>query len=758
MHVCKRNGEYEPVSFDKITTRIRNLCEGLTNVDPIVVSQKVVQGLCNNMDTAALDILAAETSASMAVQHPDFDTLAARIEMSNLHKTTPASFSQAMKQLHTAGRVSDNLVAQLCPELDDAIMHKNDFHYNYMAIKTLQRGYLMPFERPQYMLLRVAIGIHGSDLPRVLQTYRSMSAQRFTHATPTLFNSGTPRPQLASCFLLTLHGNTIRGIYKTLADCATISSHAGGIGLSIHGATASSGVSQGIIPMLRVFNETARHADQSGKRKGSFAIYLEPWHADIREFLLLKRNHGNSEHRARDLFYGMWIPDLFMQRVSDNGLWSLFCPSEAPGLDDCHSDEFATLYTQYEDQGIARSTVRAQELWFTMLTSQIETGTPYMLFKDACNRKSNQQHLGTIKSSNLCTEIILYSSPTETAVCNLASVALSALVVDGKFDFAELFNTVQMMTVNLNKTIDVSYYPTPEAQYSNMAHRPLGIGVQGLADVFMMLRLEFESKEAMELNIQIFRTMYYAACQQSMELAREHGPHASYAGSPASEGRLQPDLWDCALPEALSWNPALTWSTLRANIAKHGMRNATLIAPMPTASTSTILGNIECIEPITSNIYARRVLSGEFVVVNKHLVEALEEIGLWSTRTRNIIIRNSGSVQWMENFPARAVFKTTWEIKQRAIVDLARARAPFICQHQSINVHMEQPTFAKLSSLHFYAWKQGMKGSSYYIRSKPSARAVQFTVADTTEAEAEAEAPEAPEVLACTRECESCSA
>jgi ribonucleoside-diphosphate reductase alpha chain len=718
------------------------------------------------MDTAALDILAAETSASMAIQHPDFDTLAARIEMSNLHKMTPPSFSQAMQQLHAHGKVSDELVAQLCPELDDAIENDNDFNYNYMAIKTLQRGYLMPFERPQYMLMRVAIGIHGSDHKRVLQTYHSMSAQRFTHATPTLFNSGTSRPQLASCFLLTLHNNTISGIYKTLADCATISSHAGGIGLSIHGATASSKQSKGIIPMLRVFNETARHADQSGKRKGSFAVYLEPWHADIREFLLLKRNHGNSEHRARDLFYGMWIPDLFMQRVSDNGLWSLFCPSEAPGLDDCHSDEFVALYTQYEKQGIARSTVRAQELWRTMLTSQIETGTPYMLFKDACNRKSNQQHLGTIKSSNLCTEIVLYSSPTETAVCNLASVALSALVVDGKFDFAGLFDTVQMMTVNLNRTIDTSFYPTSEAQYSNMMHRPLGIGVQGLADVFMMLRLEFESEEAMELNVQIFRTMYYAACQQSMALAREQGPHTSYSGSPASKGRLQPDLWECVLPEALSWNPALTWSALRADIATHGLRNATLIAPMPTASTSTILGNTECIEPLTSNIYTRRVLSGEFIVVNKHLVKALEELGLWSTHTRNVIIRNSGSVQWMQNFPARTVFKTTWEIKQRAIMDLARARAPFICQHQSINIHMEKPTFGKLSSLHFYAWRQGMKGSSYYIRSKPAARAIQFTVTDTAETKTETETKTKtktetetkPEVLTCTLDCENCSA
>jgi len=731
MLVVKRSGIEEPVSFDKITSRIRRLSSEL-NVDPIVIAQKVVAGLHPGVTTAKLDILAAETAAAMATQHPDFLTLAARIEVSNLQKSTPPTFYDCMLRLHAAEKISTafwSTVVQFQDELNEAIMNNNDFHYDYMGFKTLQRGYLMEGERPQYMLMRVAIGIHGNDIVNVLQTYRHMSLKMFTHATPTLFNAGTEKPQLASCFLMPVASSTVHGIYKTLADCAQISKHAGGIGISVHDIAAHGADSNGIVPMLRVFNETARFVDQAGKRKGSFAIYLEPWHADIEDFLELKKNHGKEEKRARDLFYGLWVNDLFMQRVKDNAEWSLFCPSEAPGLSDCHSGEFHTLYEQYESEGKARKKMPAQVLWGKILTAQIETGTPYMMYKDSCNRKSNQRHLGTIKSSNLCTEIVLYTSVEETAVCNLASIALPKFVAQMEFDFEGLYQAVRMVTFNLNRVIDRTYYPTDEARTSNLRHRPLGIGVQGLADVFMRLQLPFDSDAAFELNRQIFATMYYAACEQSMELASVDGTYETYQGSPMSCGQLQPDLWDTELPEALHWNSHLTWDKLRTGIAEYGMRNSTLLAPMPTASTSSILGNTECIEPLTSNIYARRVLSGEFAMVNKHLVKVLEGHGMWSDKVRKQIILDRGSVQSLD-FPEKELFKTTWEIKQRAVMDLAIGRAPFICQHQSLNIHFATPTISKLSSLHFYGWSHGMKGSSYYVRSSPKTQAQQFTVQD----------------------------
>ncbi len=649
MYVIKRDGKKESVKFDKITARIQKLCYGLSqHVQPLVVTQKVIEGVYDGVTTSELDNLAAETAATMTVRHPDYALLASRIAVSNLHKNTRKSFSETMRALYNYVDAKTGRKAQLIADdvmqviednadlLDSTIIYDRDFGYDYFGFKTLEKSYLLKIngkvvERPQHMIMRVAVGIHKNDIDSVIETYNLMSERWFTHATPTLFNAGTPKPQLSSCFLLTMKSDSIDGIYETLHQCAKISQSAGGIGLSIHHVRATgsyirgtNGTSNGIIPMLRVFNDTARYVDQGGgKRKGSFAIYLEPWHADIFEFLDLKKNHGKEELRARDLFYALWIPDLFMKRVEQEGQWSLFCPNEAPGLSDCYGAEFEMLYTRYEQEGKARKSIPARELWAAIIESQIETGTPYMLYKDACNEKSNQKNLGTIKSSNLCTEIIEYTAPDEVAVCNLASIALPRFVINGKFDHQKLFDITYVVTKNLNKIIDINYYPVPEARKSNLRHRPIGIGVQGLADAFILLRMPFDSEEARMLNREIFETIYYAALTASKDLAKQHGPYETFAGSPASKGILQFDMWNVTPTDR--WE----WDVLKDEIKKYGLRNSLLLAPMPTASTSQILGNNECFEPYTSNIYTRRVLSGEFVVVNKHLLKELVDLGLW---------------------------------------------------------------------------------------------------------------------------------
>eukprot|EP00981_Chlorochromonas_danica_P010910 scaffold3532_cov182-Ochromonas_danica.AAC.13 len=734
MYVIKRDGRREHVHFDKITSRINKLCYGLdpNHVDAAIISQKVVPGLYPGVTTSELDELAAQTAASLATRHPDFSTLAARISVSNLHKQTSKVFSDVIEVLHTnihpatgepAPLVSDRLYALVQENkerLNSAIIYDRDYSYDYFGFKTLERSYLMSVnkvivERPQHMIMRVALGIHGEDIESALISYDLMSRNYFTHATPTLYNAGSPRPQLSSCFLLMMKDDSIDGIYDTLKQCAIISKYAGGIGLAIHNIRASSsyirgtnGTSNGIVPMLRVFNNTARYVDQGGgKRKGSIAIYLEPWHADIFEFLELKKNHGNENERARDLFYALWIPDLFMKRVESNGTWSLFCPNEAKGK--------------------ARKVVNAQELWMAILNSQVETGTPYMLYKDACNAKSNQQNLGTIKSSNLCTEILEYTAPDECAVCNLASVNLSAFVDESKrvFDYDKLYEVTKVVTRNLNRVIDVNFYPIIEAENSNKRHRPIGIGVQGLADAFAKLRFPFESPEATQTNLYIFETMYYAAVEASCELAEKEGTYETYAGSPMSKGLFQPDLWGVT-PSFDKWD----WTALRAKVAKHGVRNSLLLAPMPTASTAQILGNNESTEPFTSNMYNRRVLAGEFTVVNKYLLRDLVERGLWTAEVRNQIIADKGSVQRVPSIPQeiRDLYKTVWEIKQRTIIDQAADRGAFICQSQSLNVHMAEPTTAKLTSMHFYAWRKKLKTGMYYLRSQPKADAIQFTV------------------------------
>jgi ribonucleoside-diphosphate reductase alpha chain len=760
MQVLKRDGRLEPVQFDKITQRMEHFMQGLDRryVDPVVVTKQVVQGLYDSVTTAELDTLAAETAAALVVQHPDYALLAARIAVSNLHKLTAenyGTFSQTAEALYGyhhekteawSPLVSDTFIEVVrahAAALDAAIDNTRDFDFDYFGFKTLERSYLLRLdgevvERPQHLFMRVAVGIHGGaglanfDLDAAIETYNLMSQRWFIHATPTLFNAGTPKPQLSSCFLLTMKDDSISGIFETLKQCAEISKSAGGIGLSVHTIRASgsyirgtNGTSNGLVPMLRVFNDTARYVDQGGgKRKGAFAIYLEPWHADVFEFLELKKNHGKEELRARDLFYALWISDLFMQRVKDNGDWSLFDPNEAPGLADCHGDEFEALYTKYEREGRARKVVKAQVLWFAILDAQIETGTPYMLYKDHANKKSNQQNLGTIRSSNLCTEILEYTAPDEVAVCNLASLALSRYVIDGKFDHQRLYEVTKVATRNLNKVIDINYYPVPEARKSNMRHRPIGLGVQGLADAFIQLRMAFDSDEARQLNRDIFETIYYAACEASCELAEKHGAYETFAGSPASKGKLQFDLW--GVTPSARWD----WASLKARIAQHGMRNSLLVAPMPTASTSQILGNNECFEPYTSNIYTRRVLSGEFVIVNKYLLTDLINLGLWNDTMRTRIIAANGSIQHIAEIPAeiREVYKTVWEIKQRVVLDMAADRGAFICQSQSLNVWMDEPTYAKLSSLHFYAWEKGLKTGMYYLRTKPAAQAIQFTV------------------------------
>ncbi len=753
MLVLKRDGHRESVKFDKITSRIEKLCYGLDPklVNPVEVAMKVINGLYDGVSTHELDNLAAEISATMITRHPDFAKLAARIAVSNLHKTTSKSFSNTMKRLyqHVDAKTGQNapmisketwkVIRNHAAELDDAVLYDRDFAYDYFGFKTLERSYLMKIEgkvveRPQHMLMRVAVGIHGEDIPAAIETYNLLSEKWFTHATPTLFNAGTPKPQLSSCFLLTMKDDSIDGIYDTLKNCAKISQSAGGIGLSIHNVRAkgsyikgTGGTSNGIVPMLRNFDMTARYVDQGGgKRKGSFAIYLEPWHADVFDFLDLKKNHGKDEMRARDLFYAMWIPDLFMKRVEANETWSLFCPNEAPGLADCYGDDFERLYTKYEKEGKFRKQIKAQDLWFEVLESQIETGTPYILYKDAANRKSNQKNLGTIKSSNLCTEIIEYTSADEIAVCNLASISLGKFVTaDGKFDHQKLYEITKVVTRNLNKVIEVNYYPVAEARNSNMRHRPIGLGVQGLADAFIMLRMPFDSEEARGLNRDIFETIYFGAMESSMELSKLHGPYDTYKGSPVSKGIFQFDMWGVT-PSSGRWN----WEQLKREVKQHGVRNSLLVAPMPTASTSQILGNNECFEPYTSNIYTRRTLSGEFIVVNKHLMKDLIDAGLWSEGMRQKLIGANGSIQSIPEIPQniKDIYRTVWEISQKAIIDMSADRGAFICQSQSLNIHITNPNFGKLTSMHFYAWKKGLKTGMYYLRSTAAADAIKFTV------------------------------
>jgi len=767
MLVLKRDGHRESVKFDKITARIEKLCYGLDPklVNPVEVAMKVINGLYDGVSTHELDNLAAEIAATMITRHPDFAKLAARIAVSNLHKTTSKSFSNSMKRLyqHVDAKTGQNapmisketwkVIKDHAAELDDAIMYDRDFSYDYFGFKTLERSYLMKIEgkvveRPQHMLMRVAVGIHGADIKAAIETYDLLSEKWFTHATPTLFNAGTPKPQLSSCFLLTMKDDSIDGIYDTLKNCAKISQSAGGIGLSIHNVRAkgsyikgTGGTSNGIVPMLRNFDMTARYVDQGGgKRKGSFAIYLEPWHADVFDFLDLKKNHGKDEMRARDLFYAMWIPDLFMKRVESNEMWSLFCPNEAPGLADCYGEEFERLYEKYEKENRFRRQVKAQDLWFEILESQIETGTPYILYKDAANKKSNQKNLGTIKSSNLCTEIIEYTSSDEIAVCNLASIALPKFVTaEGTFDHQKLYEITKVATRNLNKVIDVNYYPVAEAKRSNLRHRPIGLGVQGLADAFIALRMPFDSEEARGLNRDIFETIYFGAMEASMELAKELGTYETFKGSPVSKGIFQFDMWGVT-PSSGRWN----WEQLKRDVKQFGVRNSLLVAPMPTASTSQILGNNECFEPYTSNIYTRRTLSGEFIVVNKHLMKDLMNAGLWSDTMRQKLIGANGSVQSIPEIPQniKDIYKTVWEISQKAIIDMSADRGAYICQSQSLNIHITNPNFGKLTSMHFYAWKKGLKTGMYYLRSTAAADAIKFTLDKSAMQQPAAEAVE----------------
>ena len=753
MFVIKRDGTRESVKFDKITARIQKLCYGLesTHVEAIKVAMKVIEGLYDGVSTTDLDNLAAETAASLTTNHPDYAILASRIAVSNLHKNTTKSFSKTIHDLYNyidpktgqrAQLIADDvyeIVQANAQQLDSSIIYDRDFGYDYFGFKTLERSYLLKMnnkvaERPQHMIMRVAVGIHKEDIAAAIETYNLMSERWFTHATPTLFNAGTPKPQMSSCFLLQMQDDSIDGIYNTLKQCAKISQSAGGIGINIHNVRATgsyikgtNGTSNGLIPMLKVFNETARYVDQGGgKRKGSIAVYLEPWHADIYSFLDIRKNHGKEEMRARDLFTALWIPDLFMKRVEEEGVWSLMCPNECPGLSDCHGEAFEKLYTKYEAEARYRKQIPARELWAAIIESQIETGNPYMLFKDAANSKSNQQNLGTIKSSNLCTEIIEYTSADEVAVCNLASIALPRFVDEksGTFDHQKLFEVTYVATKNLNKIIDRNYYPIPEARNSNMRHRPIGLGVQGLADTFIMMRYSFESEEARRLNSEIFETIYYAAMTASKDLAKIDGAYETFAGSPVSQGVFQFDMW------GVSPSPRWEWDVLKEEVKKHGVRNSLLLAPMPTASTSQILGNNECFEPYTSNIYTRRVLSGEFVVVNKHLLKDLVKLGVWNDSLKNKIIAANGSVQDIPEVPEniKEIYKTVWEVKQRTIIDMAADRGAFICQSQSLNLFILDANFAKLSSAHFYSWKKGLKTGMYYLRTKAAADAIKFTV------------------------------
>ena len=753
MFVLKRDGHKEPIMFDKITARVKKLCYGLNGlVDPVRVSMRVIEGLYDGVSTSELDNLASEISATMTTTHPDYAQLAARISVSNLHKNTKKSFSDTMKDLYEyvnprTGKKAPLLSKEVyetikknSEKLDSSIIYNRDYGYDFFGFKTLEKSYLLKLsgkiaERPQHMLMRVSVGIHLDDIDSVIETYDLMSKRFFTHATPTLFNAGTPKPQMSSCFLLTMKDDSIEGIYDTLKQTAKISQSAGGIGLSIHNVRATgsyiagtNGTSNGIVPMLRVFNDTARYVDQGGgKRKGSFAIYVEPWHPDIFDFLDLKKNHGKEEMRARDLFYAMWVPDLFMKRVEEDTTWTLMCPNECPGLYDTHGEEFDKLYLKYEKEKKGRKTINARELWEKILESQIETGTPYMLYKDSANRKSNQKNLGTIRSSNLCTEILEYTSADEVAVCNLASIALPVFVKNGKFDHQSLFNVTKTVTKNLNRVIDRNFYPVIEAKNSNMRHRPIGLGVQGLADAFIKLRLPFTCQEAQDLNQEIFETLYFAAVTASMEESKKDGPYKTYKGSPISKGEFQHNLWGIK-DEDLSgrWD----WSKLRDEVKKHGVRNSLLVAPMPTASTSQILGNNECFEPYTSNIYTRRVLSGEFIVVNKHLLEDLVELGIWNEEVKEALMRANGSIQNIDGIPddIKELYKTVWEMSMKEIIDMSRHRGYFIDQSQSLNLFMEGATMAKLTSMHFYAWKSGLKTGMYYLRTKSAVDAIKFTL------------------------------
>ncbi|NBW71274.1 MAG: ribonucleoside-diphosphate reductase subunit alpha [Flavobacteriia bacterium] len=758
MYVVKRDEKKEAVKFDKITARIIKMCYGLDPlVSPESVAMKVIEGIYDGVSTSDLDNLAAEVAAAKTIDHPDYALLASRIAVSNLHKETKKTFSEVMSDLYyyidpktnqKASLLADdvyNIIQEHKETLDSSIIYDRDFRYDYFGFKTLTRSYLMKLngkiaERPQQMLMRVALGIHKSDVESAIKTYHLMSEGWFTHATPTLFNSGTPKPQMSSCFLLTMKEDSIEGIYETLKACAQISQSAGGIGLSIHNIRATgsyikgtNGTSNGIVPMLRVFNDTARYVDQGGgKRKGSFAMYIEPWHADVFDFLDLKKNHGKEEQRARDLFFALWIPDLFMQRVKENGEWTLMCPHECPGLSDVHSAEFVALYTKYEQEGKGRKTIKAQDLWFKILESQIETGTPYMLYKDAANSKSNQQNLGTIKSSNLCTEIIEYTAPDEIAVCNLASLALPKYVTEEKtFDHDKLFEVTYQATLNLNKIIDENFYPVEAAKNSNLRHRPIGLGVQGLADTYILMGFPFESDDAKKLNKEIFETIYYASMTASKDLSKELGPYSTYEGSPVSKGIFQPDMW--GVTPSTRWE----WNVLKEEVLKYGVRNSLLLAPMPTASTAQILGNNECFEPYTSNIYTRRVLSGEFIIVNKHLLKDLVKAGLWNKDMRQKIMTANGSVQNIKEVPQnlKALYKTAWEISQKAIIEQSADRGAYICQSQSLNIFMENANFGKLTSMHFYGWEKGLKTGMYYLRTKAATDAIKFTVEKTIAAE-----------------------
>ncbi|KAL1452867.1 hypothetical protein WDU94_007053 [Cyamophila willieti] len=789
LYVLKRNGREEDVHFDKITTRIRKLCYGLCMefVDPTKITLKVIKGLYPGVTTVQLDNLAAETAASMTTKHPDYAVLAARIAVSNLHKETKKTWSEVIDELYnminkdTGTRtplISDKhykIIMANADRLNSAIIYDRDFNYNFFGFKTLERSYLMKIngrvvERPQHMLMRVSVGIHGDDIDAAIETYNLLSEKYFTHASPTLFGAATPRPQLSSCFLLAMKDDSIEGILATFTQCGLISKSAGGIGLNIHNIRAAGsyiagtgGHSNGLVPMLRMFNAEAQYVDQGGnKRPGAFAIYLEPWHADVFDFLDLKKNTGKEEFRARDLFYALWIPDEFMRRVENDAVWSLMCPNQCRGLSDCWGEQFDELYRKYEAEGKFMRQVPARKLWFAILDAQIETGTPYMLYKDACNRKSNQQNLGTIKCSNLCTEIVEYTSADEVAVCNLASIALNMFINEDKtYNFAKLKEVSKIVTRNLNKIIDVNFYPVIEAKNSNERHRPIGIGVQGLADLFIQMRLPFDSKESRLLNQQIFETIYYGALESSCEIAARDGPYKTYEGSPVSKGILQYDMWDVT-PTDL-WD----WSALKEKIAEHGVRNSLLLAPMPTASTAQILGNNESFEPYTSNIYSRRVLSGEFQVVNHHLLRDLVELGLWDDNMKDQLIVNNGSVQDIKGIPQKLkdLYKTVWEIPQKTVLDMAADRGAFIDQSQSLNIYMAEINYAKMSSMHFHGWKLGLKTGMYYLRTKPAASAIQFTIDKTkmataldkkevlkSEEEIKAEQEEAIAAMICRRD------
>lgn len=756
MYVYKRDGRKEPVQFDKITARISRLCYGLDpkHIDAVKVTQRIISGVYEGVTTIELDNLAAETCAYMTTVHPDYATLAARIAISNLHKQTTKQFSKVVEDLYRyvnaatgkpAPMISDdvyNIVMENKDKLNSAIVYDRDFQYSYFGFKTLERSYLLRIngqvaERPQHLIMRLTLGIHGRDIEAALETYNLMSLKYFTHASPTLFNAGTPKPQMSSCFLVAMKEDSIEGIYDTLKECALISKTAGGIGLHIHNIRSTgsyiagtNGTSNGLIPMIRVFNNTARYVDQGGnKRPGAFALYLEPWHADIFDFIDIRKNHGKEEIRARDLFPALWIPDLFMKRVEENGTWTLFSPTSAPGLSDCYGDEFEALYTRYEKEGRGK-TIKAQKLWYSILEAQTETGTPFVVYKDACNRKSNQKNLGVIKSSNLCCEIVEYSAPDETAVCNLASVALPAFIEtseDGKtstYNFKKLHEIAKVVTRNLNRVIDRNYYPVEEARKSNMRHRPIALGVQGLADTFMLLRLPFDSEEARLLNIQIFETIYHASMEASCELAQKDGPYETFQGSPASQGILQFDMWD-QKPYGM-WD----WDTLRKDIMKHGIRNSLTMAPMPTASTSQILGYNECFEPVTSNMYSRRVLSGEFQVVNPYLLRDLVDLGIWDEGMKQYLITQNGSIQGLPNVPQelKDLYKTVWEISQKTIINMAADRSVYIDQSHSLNLFLRAPTMGKLTSMHFYGWKKGLKTGMYYLRTQAASAAIQFTI------------------------------